>query len=793
MADELKRVGLVFTADGARDFKKELKECSAATKENYSELKLAQSQYDKNTTSAKKLEDRQKYLANQTEIYKDKVSILNSQLKEMESAENRDETAIAKKKAELNQAQAKLNEYEKSLKSVNDQLNTHSQKLNEWGGKLKEVGGKIKEIGGKISDVGEGMTKNVPVPVAAAGAASVAAWKEVDEGLDIVIMKTGATGEAADDLTQRVKNIATEIPTDFETAGNAVGEVNTRFGLTGQKLEDLSAQFIKFAELNKTDVSTSVDLTQKALSAYGLGADSAAGFLDRMNKVGQDTGVSTDKLASGIVSNATAFKEMGMDIDQATTFMGQLEKSGANSETVLNGMRKALKNATEEGKPLDVALAELENTIKNGTGSMDGLTAAYDLFGKSGDQIYGAVKDGTINFTDFASSVADAGGSVATTFEETKDPLDDVKTLMNELKVVGADIVETSAPMITQALTIVRDVVKDLSEKWNSLDEGQKQAIIKFALVAAAVGPVLVIIGKIVGTIGGLISGIGSVMTAMGGVSAAITAAGGLVPAIAAAASAIAPFLIGGAVIVAIIAAIVLIIKNWDKIKEAVGKVIESVKESWGKMVQSAKDLARDAKQAFEDLKAGIKEKIDAAREFASKAFEKIKGYAKFVWNLPSLGLDAITSIPQKVKDIVDRIKGFFSFDWKLPDLKLPHIVVGSYIDIPVLGRIPDPSTLSVDWYDKAYERAAYYTRPTIRPDGRGYGDRQGGEFAVGESRLHSVVSDAVRKNAKSEGVRNMNVTINVYANPDQDVKEIASEVADELRMTYEREKVVWT
>ena len=75
-----------LTADGAKDYKNALKECSAATKENYSELKLAQSQYDKNTSSTKKLEDRQNYLAKQTDVYKDKVKILNTQLREMETA-----------------------------------------------------------------------------------------------------------------------------------------------------------------------------------------------------------------------------------------------------------------------------------------------------------------------------------------------------------------------------------------------------------------------------------------------------------------------------------------------------------------------------------------------------------------------------------------------------------------------------------------------------------------------------------------------------------------------------------
>jgi phage-related minor tail protein len=105
----------------------------------------------------------------------------------------------------------------------------------------------MKEVGGKISDVGEGLTKGITVPVAAVGAASVAAWKEVDEALDAVTQKTGASGAALEDMQKRAKSIAETIPTDFQTAGDAVGEVNTRFGLTGDALEDLSKKFVEFA------------------------------------------------------------------------------------------------------------------------------------------------------------------------------------------------------------------------------------------------------------------------------------------------------------------------------------------------------------------------------------------------------------------------------------------------------------------------------------------------------------------------------------------------------------------
>lgn len=56
-------------------------------------------------------------------------------------------------------------------------------------------------------------------------------------------------------------------------------------------------------------------------------------------------------------------------------------------------------------------------------------------------------------------------------------------------------------------------------------------------------------------------------------------------------------------------------------------------------------------------------------------------------------------NVVNTIKGAVDKIKNLFHFDFHLPSLKLPHIVVGEYIDVPVLGRIPNPTTLHVEWY----------------------------------------------------------------------------------------------
>ena len=449
---------------------------------------------------------------------------------------------------------------------------------------FKLAGDKVKEVGDKISGVGTAMSTRVTAPILAVGAASLAAFKEVDAGMDIIVQKTGATGEAFESMRGIAENIATSLPVDFETVGTAIGEVNTRFGATGDQLEELSTQFVQFAELNGVDVTNSIDSAQKALSAFGLGAGEAGNLLDVLNATGQATGAGMDSLLNGLIQNGTAFQEMGLSIEQATVFMGQMETSGANSETVMNGLRKALKNAAEDGVPLNEALSQLQETILNGANGVDGLTAAYDMFGKSGDQIYAAVKNGTLDFNALSISVDGVGGSVQNTFNATKDPIDDFTTATNAAKIAGAElgvVIQTAAAPIIQQFA---GFIQTLTEKFRALSPEQQQTIVQIGAVVAAIGPAILIIGKIVSAVGTVISVLGTVIGVLGGpVTIAIGAA---------------------------VAAGVLLYKNWDTVKEKASALWEHIKS------------------VFEGIKNTI-----------SNAIEKVKSIFDFEWHFPHLSL----------------------------------------------------------------------------------------------------------------------------------------------------------
>ena len=606
MAGTIKGITIEINGDST-GLSKALREADTALKETQSQLNNVERSLKFDPGNVDLLRDK-------FQLMGDRIDETKQRLETLEEAQRQlDAQGVDKNSDEYRALQTEIDTTKSKLSGLEDQMKDFGSVGQQ---QLKFVGSKLQEVGDKITAVGEGLTKYVTGPILAMGGASVAAFKDVDKGYDIVIEKTGAAGDEAEALKTTLDEIATEIPTDFETAGAAIGEVSTRFGVTGDELKTLSEQFIKFADLNDTDVSNSVDNVQKALSAYGLGVEDASSFLDRMNQVSQQTGVDVDKLASGIIQNGAAFQQLGLSIDDATVFMGQLETSGANSETVLNGMRKALKNATAEGKPLDQMLAELQQTIANGTNDVDGLTAAYDLFGKSGDQIYAAVKNGTLDFEAMSKATADAAGSVSTTFEATLDPMDQMTTMMNEVKLLMAEIGASLLELLIPALEQISQAIKDIKGWWDSLSPETQDMIIKIAGILAVLGPVLIIIGKI-------ITVIGTVMTVISAAGPVIAAIGGVL---------MGPVGIIMLIIAAVAALAAAIYLNWDKIKEwtaELGRKIaafgEDVKKGW-------ENLKADASQKWNDIKNTVNSKVSDAVTSAKNKWNEAKEATSRLW-----------------------------------------------------------------------------------------------------------------------------------------------------------------
>jgi phage-related minor tail protein len=347
---------------------------------------------------------------------------------------------------------------------------------------------------------------------------------------------------------------------------------------------------------------------------------------------------------------------------------------------------------------------------------MKGLNAAYELFGKSGDQIYGAVKNGSLDFRELGSTMSDASGSVSKTFETTLSPMDEWKMTLNELKLAGADLGATLGEILLPIIQKAGDVVQSLREKWESLSPEQQKMIEQIALIVAVVGPVVSLIGSLIMGIGGLISSIGIITGALG-ISAA--AFGGIVVAIA-----------------AVIAIIVVCITHWDQIKA-------KVQEVWTAISTYMSNLKDDIAKKWNDIKQNIAEKIQSIKTDLQEKWSQIKSDAiQKITDMKNDAIQKFVDLKDGIKKKIEDIKGFFTgLTLKFPKIempKLPHFSLDGEFSL----NPPSVPHLSVDWYAKAMTNPYLFTSPTIVGAGEA-----GAEVMYGRDNLMRDIATATAAN----------------------------------------------
>lgn len=425
----------------------------------------------------------------QLEGYNDRLEELQSQEREADTAFGKltstideQERQLADLKDEYAKAAINFGENSDEAKDLARQIGDLSGDLQENKAKLESAQDAAESFDKSLEDVNQsaGDTGGIDAMKVALGnlisqgiqaaiqgfkdlaQASYDAWAAYDEGADTIIAATGATGDAADDLMNAYSGVASNIVADFSDIGTAVGEVSTRFGLTGDALQGLSEDFLRFAQLNGVDVKTAVDASQAAMAAWGIEAQDAGLMLDTLNAAGQATGVSVDKLADSMVTNAPALQEMGYSASDAAMFLANLEKNGVDASSTLAGMKRALTNAAAEGKPMSQAMQEMEESIRNAGSSTEAITIATELFGtKAGASIANAVRDGNLSFAELGTAMSDFEGNVNQTFENTLDAPDKLALAMQGVRVELADmagqLMEEFGPQIEQAFAYVKD------------------------------------------------------------------------------------------------------------------------------------------------------------------------------------------------------------------------------------------------------------------------------------------------------------------------------------------------
>lgn len=535
-SNDLKRVGLIFTEEGAKDFKKTLQDINIEMNKNYNQFKLTQSQWDNSTKSTEKLKAQQEYLTNAYEIQSDKVNVLKMQLADLENAENKNIAAIKKKQNELTNAEIKLKNYESKLKDVQTQLTNTGKKLEEWGEKVEKLVKKIENAGEKLS----------AFSAASISALTLSAKSAIDfEDAFAGVEKTvDGTKEQMEELKQGIRDMAKEIPsstTEISAVAEAAGQLGiktedilsfTRVMIdlgnsTNLSAEEAALSLAKFANITKMSAkdydklgATIVDLGNNFKTTE---ADIVA-MAQNLASAGTQVGMSQ----SDILSLATALSSVGLEAQAGGT---AFSKALINMQLAVETNSKSLKDwADVAGMSVD----DFSKLFKED--ATKALQAFIEGLSKCGGETKSAIKvlddmgitetrmrDALLRSANASETFTDAIKTGNKAWQDntalTNEANKRYATLKSKIKMAISKLKDIAITLGDKLMPSIEKVIEGLGkwiDKFSTLSDKQVDMIVKIGLIVAAIGPLVTIIGKVTSVIGGTTKGIGTFTQAIG-------------------------------------------------------------------------------------------------------------------------------------------------------------------------------------------------------------------------------------------------------------------------------------
>lgn len=315
---------------------------------------------------------------------------------------------------------------------------------------------------------------------------------QFDEAADAIRIGTGATGDALDGLLDDFDEVYKSVPTTMEDASKAIADYNTRLGLTGPQLQEISKQALQVSDMLGDDLGGVIEESSQAFQQWNIDADNMGGAMDYIFKVSQSTGMGFTDLMSNMQKFGPQLQEMGYSFETASALMGQLDKAGVNTEEVLGAMKKSVGALAKEGISASDGLAMYYEQIKNAGTAAEAASIASEIFGtKAGSTMAAAIRDGTLAVGDLTESLLENGETIAGAAEDTYDfaerlqimkqglevalkPMANtvfdglnkfmpvLQKLMEQIVPVISDAVEAAAPFVEEFLMGAADALEDV-------------------------------------------------------------------------------------------------------------------------------------------------------------------------------------------------------------------------------------------------------------------------------------------------------------------------------------------
>ena len=334
-----------------------------------------------------------------------------------------------------------------SVSEMSEAASKAAEGTDDLGEAANKAAKETEELGKKSEETGDKATKAITAIASTLIAKEIAKKvKEIAEAVyemaeafseaeKIIVSATGATGSALQDLENSMLNAYAANDNALSEVAGAVGEINTRMGLTGTELTDVTNLFLDFADVTNSNVVGSVQNVTKMMNKWGIEGRDLENTMDKLVYSTQHSGASMENLISTLITGAASFQSAGMSIDNAIQMLTDFELAGINGSTAIRALRTAVNHFAKEGVDANTAIQETIAAIAAMEDQTEATVMATEVFGNmAGVELVSAIQNGTITVETFSATLDEAAGTMSKTAEASESLAEKWQKANNSMK-----------------------------------------------------------------------------------------------------------------------------------------------------------------------------------------------------------------------------------------------------------------------------------------------------------------------------------------------------------------------
>ena len=397
------------------------------------------------------------------------------------------------------------------MAKLNDLIVTIGATTRDFDKGLGKAMRKMRTFGKNTKALGKSLSRNLTAPIAAMGGFAVKAAADFEFAMAKVKAVSGFTAEEVGRLEEQAKQLGASTSKSASDVAGLQLEL-AKLGKSSTEIEDMTESILSLSIAFDTDLGQTAAVVGATLNQFGLDASESGRVADNMAVLFGSSALDLEKFDTAMRTVGPTANALGISLEDTGSALGVLMNAGLDASTAGTSLTKSFTTLVKNGTPANEVLTKLTD------GNLS-VSESFEIFGDRAGKIVPLLQGTTGQIAELTKKQKEGQGAALDARKELESTaMGGFAALQSAAEAASITLGQALLPTVNKVAKFITDLASGIA----NMNSETRESVIKFVAIAAAIGPLLVILPSIISGFTMLLSPVGLVIAAIVGLGIAI-------------------------------------------------------------------------------------------------------------------------------------------------------------------------------------------------------------------------------------------------------------------------------